>query len=119
MKMSEAAPIIFKIIKNSRRIKAIDIARKSGIAIRRVYDVTILLESLKLVDTELPEHGWAKIYVWQGTNRVGKTVKFNSNQVKVFCNEGHITKIQNKPTEIIIQGSHNLTVENYVEFLEQ
>ena len=118
MKLSKIAPIVLNIIKTNRSVNAKDIARISGIALRRVYDITTVLEALDLIDIEKPR-GWEKEFVWRGTKAIGKKVKFNSSKIKIFCVNGTITRIQNNPIVVIIEGSHNLTVENYVEFFKQ
>lgn len=125
MKLSETAPIILNIIKTSRKINAINIAKISGLTIRRIYDVTTVLEALDLVDIENPKKGRGKIYVWRGTEDnkdtkgFVKKVKFNSRQIKISCINGTIVKIKNDPIAVIIEGSHNLTVEKYEEFLSK
>ena len=128
MKLSETAPIILNIIKTSRKINAINIAKISGLTIRRIYDVTTVLEALDLVDIENPKKGRGKIYVWRGTENNKNTkdtkgfvkkIKFNSRQIKISCVNGTINRIQNNPIDVIITGSHNLTVEKYEEFLSK
>ena len=117
MKMTEATPLIFNLIKTYRRIRADKIAELTGIKIRRVYDVTIILETLNLVDVEKPEKGWAKIYVWRGTQRNGKAVTFNTHKIRINT-DGIITSISNNGTYAIVEASDKLEVQNYVGYLD-
>ncbi len=121
MRLSETAPIILNIIKNNRRVNAKEISKISGLAIRRVYDVTIVLEALELVDVDYSREKTkpTKIFIWRGLKIANKKVKANSRKIKVSCVNGTIIRIQNRPIDIIIEGSHNLTVENYVDHLSK
>ena len=117
MKMAETTKIIFNLIKAYRRIKAYKIAALTGIKIRRVYDVTIILENLDLIDIEKSKGSKAKIYVWRGTQSNGKTVKFNTNKIRIDT-AGIITSISNNGTYAIVEASDKLTVQNYVGYLD-
>jgi hypothetical protein len=116
--MKESAPLIMKLIKKEKKITAPNIARILDIPIRRVYDVTILLEALELIKVK---RGRAKLYIWK-TSFGGdiETMYFNTNRIKITASmRGTITKVKNHPEKIIVEGSTNLIAENYVDYLQQ
>lgn len=115
MKQSESAQIIFKMIKTYRRITATNIEKKTNISRRRIYDVTIVLSALGLIDFE--NDGRTKIYIWKGTHTNGKSVTFNAHAIKIETN-GVIMSMNNKGTYAIIKATDKLRVENYIESLE-
>ena len=117
--MTEIAPIVLDIIKTYRRVTSQKIFIISGITKRRIYDVTVILEALKMIRIELPKKGKGKIYVWCGTSIKKEGKKINSNKIKVSCENGSITRVQNNPVNILIEASHNITVENYNDFLNE
>lgn len=121
MKITEIAPLVLNIIKNNRKVNAKDISRISGLPIRRIYDITVVLEALELVDVDYSNEitNRSKIFTWRENNAAqlaDTRIKLNSRKIKVFCVNGTITRIQNNPMFIIIEGSHNLTVEKQVDF---
>ncbi len=118
MRLSEIAPIILNIIKSHRNINAKDIARISGIAVRRIYDITTVLQSLDLINVAHIGNYTRryKTFSWKGNHSVGDAkIRFNTNILKVSCVNGSIVKVKNSPTSIIIEGSHNLSVEKSEE----
>lgn len=121
MRLSECAPIILGIIKSHSEINAKEIAKIAGLAVRRVYDITTVLQSLDLINVGHSGNYTRryKIFSWKGRNEGSDKVKFNTNRLMISCVNGTIVKVKNSLTSVIIEGSHNLSVENHINYHQQ
>ncbi len=118
MKLHEATLIIMDMIKTRGRIKTKEIVEKTNIPRRRIYDVTIMLNALNLIDIKRTTYGHGKMYMWkEKSSKEGEGVVFNATKIKIET-KGAITSISNRGTSVVVEATHKLRVQKYEDYID-
>ncbi|MDH5401465.1 MAG: E2F family transcription factor [Candidatus Heimdallarchaeota archaeon] len=112
MKLEEIARQSIDIIKSEAGgIGTAELAKRLNVPKRRVYDVKAIMKAAGLITTSRDKNGTKIVWTGGGSSPDKEVSRVRSNKLKISTS-GFIISVQNKGTEVIIEGTApSMTIE--------